>query len=197
MSEELQEVINSNPEWYKNIQYEEVKIFIKDNINSASRSFVAIGYYLKYVRDNQLFKEDGYTGISEFAKAEFGISAGQASKFMSINDRFSVDGNSPILLERYRDFSSSKLSEMLYLTDEQLEQVKIGTTVAEIREIKEPEKENAFSTSKTESEKIASEQHQPDSEPKKSNWAIGIFEDDGAAYGAMRNELIHAVFKKS
>ena len=77
MSEELQEVIDSNPEWYKDLLYQDVKIFIKDNINSASRSFVAIGYYLKYVRDNQLYKEDGYTGVSEFAKAEFGISPAQ------------------------------------------------------------------------------------------------------------------------
>jgi hypothetical protein len=150
VSEDLHEVIDSNPEWYKDLLYRDVKIFIRDNINSASRSFVAIGYYLKYIMDNQLYKEDGYTGVSDFAKAEFGISAAQASKFISINDRFSKDGNSPVLLEQYKDFSSSKLSEMLYLTDEQLEQVTITTTVAEIREIKDPENEVSFSTSKTE-----------------------------------------------
>ena len=138
-------------EWYQGtIKLDEVKQYIRANINSASRSFVAIGYYLKYIRDNELYKQEGYSGISEFAKAEFGISPAQASKFMSINDRFSVNSNSPILQERYRDFSSSKLSEMLYLTDEQLEQVTVGTTVAEIRSIKEPKKDSSFSSSKTE-----------------------------------------------
>ena len=79
MNEEMQNLMDSNLEWYKELQYQDVKVYIRDNINSASRSFVAIGYYLKYVRDNQLFKEDGYSGISEFAKAEFGISPAQAS----------------------------------------------------------------------------------------------------------------------
>lgn len=140
MSEELQEIIDSNPEWYKDLQYIDVKKFIQDNINSAARSFVAIGYYLKYIRDNELHIEDGYTDIWVFAKGEFGIGKSSASSFMGINDKFSKDGNSPILLEKYKDFSSSKLSEMLTLTDEQLEQITITTIRAEIREMKQPEK---------------------------------------------------------
>lgn len=114
----------------------DIKDLIKDNINNAAKCFVSIGYYLKYVRDNELFKEDGYSGILEFAQMEFGISKSWASRWMSINDRFSVNGNSPILQEKYRGFSRGKLSEMLYLTDEQLEQVAISATRAEIRQIR-------------------------------------------------------------
>jgi hypothetical protein len=161
MDEEIRQAIEQTKEqlpveidlkWYRGvIKLDEVKQYIRANINSASRSFVAIGYYLKYIRDNQLYKDEGYTGISDFAKAEFGISAAQASKFMSINDRFSVERNSPILQDRYREFSSSKLSEMLYLTDEQLEQVTVATTNVEIREIKNPIKQSdTFSVPKTE-----------------------------------------------
>jgi hypothetical protein len=145
VSEELQELIDSNPEWYKDLLLPDVKEFIRSNINSASRSFVAIGYYLKYIRDNQLFTEDGYQSIWEFAQSEFGISKSSSSRFMAINDRFSKDGNSPILLDQFKDFSSSKLSEMLTMTDEQLDRVTITTTVAEIREIKNPEKAVATS----------------------------------------------------
>jgi hypothetical protein len=142
-----QQPVTVNLEWYQGtIKLDDVKSFIRANINSASRSFVAVGYYLKYIRDKQLFSQDGYSSIWEFAQGEFGISKPQASKFMAINDKFSVNSNSPILLEQYKDFSSSKLQEMLYLTDNQLEQVTIGTTVAEIREIKNPEK--TVSTSK-------------------------------------------------
>ncbi len=148
MSDELQEVIDSNPEWYKELLYKEVKVFIKDNINNATRSFIAIGYYLKHIRDNAMYTEDGYENIWELAQSEFGISKSQASKFMSINDKFSKDGNSPILQDQYNDFSCSKLSEMLYLTDEQLTQVTEGTTVVQIREIKNLEK--SVSTSKQE-----------------------------------------------
>lgn len=135
-----QQPVEISLEWYVNLQLKDVKTFIRANINSASRSFVAIGYYLKYIRDHKLFTEDGYQNIWEFAQDEFGISKSSASRFMAINDRFSKDGNSPILLDQYKDFSSSKLSEMLTMTDEQLEQVTLATTVAEIRGIKNPEK---------------------------------------------------------
>lgn len=146
-----EDIINSS-EWYKDVQYKDAKNFIKENINAASRSFVAIGYYLKYIRDKKLYEQDGYQNIWEFAQAEFGISKSSASRFMAINDRFSVDGNSPILQDRYKDFSSSKLSEMLTMTDEQLEQVTVTTTVAEIREIKNPDK--VVATSQQEAEII-------------------------------------------
>ncbi|WMJ85471.1 hypothetical protein [Anaerocolumna sp. MB42-C2] len=33
--------------WYENSSLESIKNIIKDNINTASRSFLAIGYYLK------------------------------------------------------------------------------------------------------------------------------------------------------
>lgn len=146
MSEELQETAK----YYEMMNYKDTKVIIKSNINSVVGNFVAIGYYLKHIRDKEMFKEDGYQNIWDLAQAEFGISKSQASKFMAINDRFSKDGNSPILLEQYKEFSSSKLSEMLYLTNEQLEQVTVGTTVAQIREIKNPEK--VVSTSKQEPE---------------------------------------------
>jgi hypothetical protein len=149
--------MDDNPEWYKDILLVDAKEFIRANINSASRSFVAIGYYLKYIRNNEMFTEDGYQSIWEFAKSEFGIGKSSASRFMAINDRFSKDGNSPVLTEQYKDFSSSKLSEMLTMTDDQLEQVSIGTTVAEIREIKQPVKEEVVATSQQESNEIEQE----------------------------------------
>jgi hypothetical protein len=161
MDEEIRQAIESvkeqqpiqvNLDWYQDtIKLPEIKEFIRANINSASRSFVAIGYYLKYVKDKQLFSEEGYESIWEFAKTEFGIGKSSASQFMSINDKFSKDGNSPILLEQYRDFSSSKLAEMLNMTEEQLEQITPATTIVEIRQIKKPEKEEVVLTSEQES----------------------------------------------
>jgi len=155
----------------KIIGLNDIKVIIRADINAASNSFVSIECHLKYVRDNELYREDGYSGILEFAQSEFGISKSWASKWMSINDKFSVDGNSPILLEQYRDFSSGKLSEMLYLTEEQREQITIVTTTAEIREIKNPAKEkvevNIFSSTKTE------EAVKPSNEPEVILSAIG------------------------
>ena len=56
-----------------------------------------------------------------------------------MNDKFSQDGNSPYLKEEYRDFGKSQLQEMLYLTDEQMEQARPDMTAKEIREIRKPE----------------------------------------------------------
>lgn len=114
----------------------EIKEIIKDNINKASQSFISTGYFLKYVRDNNLYVEDGYKNIWEFAKGEFGICKSWACKWMQINDKFSVGGNSPELIDKYKEFKSSKLAEMVVLDDEQLCQVKPTSTIVEIRDLK-------------------------------------------------------------
>ena len=124
--------------WYKNVSYDDAKIFIRTNIESAARSFIAIGYYLKLIRDGELYREEGHENIWDFAMAEYGISKSTASRYMSMNDRFSLDGNSPIVDQKYKDFEKSKLQEMLSLTDEQLEQVTPEMKVQEIRTMRQP-----------------------------------------------------------
>ena len=124
--------------WYKNVSYDDAKIFIRTNIESAARSFIAIGYYLKLIRDGELYREEGHENIWDFAMAEYGISKSTASRYMSMNDRFSLNGNSPIVDQKYKDFEKSKLQEMLSLTDEQLEQVTPEMKVQEIRAMRQP-----------------------------------------------------------
>ncbi|WP_312426350.1 hypothetical protein [Lacrimispora sp.] len=125
--------------WYEgHISLEDAKTFIKANITTAARSFIAIGFYLKCVRDRELFKEEEYETVWDFAKAEYGISKSTASRYMSMNDRFSENGNSPNIREEYRAFGKSQLQEMLYLEDEQLEQVRPGDRVEDIRSLRKP-----------------------------------------------------------
>lgn len=125
--------------WYEGyISLEDAKTFIKANITTAARSFIAIGFYLKCVRDRELFVEEDYQDVWEFAKAEYGISKSTASRYMSMNDRFSENGNSPNIREEYRAFGKSQLQEMLYLEDDQLEQVKPGDRVEDIRNLRKP-----------------------------------------------------------
>lgn len=125
--------------WYeKQISLDDARTFIKANITTAARSFIAIGFYLKCVRDQELFLEDGYQSVWEFAQAEYGISKSTASRYMTMNDRFSQDGNSPNVKEEYKAFGKSQLQEMLALTDEQLEQVKPTDRVEDIRGMRKP-----------------------------------------------------------
>ncbi len=123
-------------QWYVNNDYDSIKVFIESNLSQMSRNFIAIGYYLKQVRDRKLFAIDGYMDIWQFAKDQYGISRSTASRWMSMNDKFSFDGNSPIMGEGYIEFNKSQLQEMLYLPEEKLEEAQPGMTVKEIRELK-------------------------------------------------------------
>lgn len=127
------------PRWYEgHISLEDAKTFIKANITTAARSFIAIGFYLKCVRDRELFLEEEYSDVWEFARSEYGISKSTASRYMSMNDRFSENGNSPNIKEEYRAFGKSQLQEMLYLEDDQLDQVGPDDRVEDIRNLRRP-----------------------------------------------------------
>lgn len=128
--------------WYAKCSLDDVRCFIGANLKTVARSVVAVGYYLKQVRDRELWKdaEDaGYLSVWDFASREFGISKSTASRYMSINDRFSEGGDSPLILEKYAELSKSQLQEMLYLTDQQADAVTQETTVQQIRAMRIPE----------------------------------------------------------
>ena len=93
--------------------YETIKQIIKGKLNSVAESFVSIGYRLKQIRDGKMYQEDGYEDIWEFAEKEYNLSQSSTSRFISINDRYSIDGNSMYLLPNYSGYGWSKLSEML------------------------------------------------------------------------------------
>lgn len=118
--------------------YEEAKNILREKLDNMKMSFIAAGYYMKYIRDHELFQKDGYESIWEFAEDNYGIKKSTASRWMSMNDKFSQGGNSPILAEEYRGFEKSQLQEMLYLDDKQMETVTPDMTVKEIREVRKP-----------------------------------------------------------
>lgn len=118
--------------------YDNAKNIIRRDLESMSRKFITIGYYLKMIRDNEMYRQDGFKDIWEFAQDTYGISKSTCSRWMAMNDKFSRDGNSPYLKEEYRDFGKSQLQEMLYLTDEQMKQARPDMTAKEIREIRKP-----------------------------------------------------------
>ena len=125
-------------QWYRSVSYKDAKIFIRTNLTSAARSFIAVGYYLKHIRDTVGYTEDGFADIWEFAQAEYGISKSTASRYMTMNDRFSQGGNSPMIRDEYKEFGKSQLQEMLALSDEQLEQVRPTDRVEDIRNMRKP-----------------------------------------------------------
>lgn len=114
---------------------------VKALLNDSKMNFVMIGYHLRKIDDDKLYRESGHENIWDFAKAQFGLSKSSASRFMAINERFSVGGYSDRLAEEYKEFSVSQMSEMLTLTDEQIRAIDSDTTIRDIRKMKPKKKE--------------------------------------------------------
>lgn len=119
--------------------YGEAKDIIRKDLESMSKKFITIGYYLKYIRDKKLYIQDGFESIWDFAQDTYGISKSTCSRWMHMNDKFSEGGNSPELRQEFASFGKSQLQEMLYLDDKQIEQAKPEMTAKEIREIRKPQ----------------------------------------------------------
>lgn len=124
---------------YEKLTSEEVAHALDHEMKQIKNGFVAAGYYMKQMRDNEYYKDYGYETIWDFAEDRYRIKKATASRWMAINDKFSKDGNSPILAVEYQEFERSQLQEMLYLEDSQLKRVTADMTVKEIREIRKPE----------------------------------------------------------
>ena len=136
---ETPEVVkHTDAEWYRDVSLEDAEVFIRSNLQSAVRSVIATGFYLKHIRDNELYLEAGYKNINEYAMDRFGLSASATSRYITRNTRFSRGGNSPLIDDRFKDFSKSQLQEMLGMSDEQLEQVTPDMTVREIWSMARP-----------------------------------------------------------
>ena len=121
----------------KEVGYQDSIDIIRDELHRTRRSFVKIGWYLKHIKDEEMFREDGYTDIFELAMDKFNISQPTANRFMNICEEFSVNHDSPELDEKFVDFSVSQLFEMLPMDEENREQITPDMTVKQIREIKE------------------------------------------------------------
>lgn len=118
-----------------NKSFNEWETELKTEITRAADSFVRIGYLLKVARDTDILQGSGYSNVVEYARAKYGLDKTQVSRFISINDRFGVEG-SPELQERYKEFGYSKLALMLQLPDEINEELSPDYSKSEINAIK-------------------------------------------------------------
>lgn len=106
-------------------------------LHKAAGSFCRIGFLLKQARDTDILKETAYTGVYDFALIEFGLDKTQVSRFININNRFSINGNSEQLLPQYAEYGVAKLSLMLTLPDELNEELSPEYSKSDIQAIKE------------------------------------------------------------
>lgn len=115
----------------------EMKQSLERELSNLKTGFIRVGYCLRRIEDSRGYEQDGYKSIAEFAKAEYGLSASTVSRFMAINERFSLDGYSERLDPKYMGFHQSIMGEMLGLPDNDLELVTPETSRQDVRELKQ------------------------------------------------------------
>lgn len=114
----------------------QMKQRLRQELLGVKQSFVRIGYVLRQIEDQKLYKQDGYKSIAEFAQAEYGLGASITSRFMSINREYSVGGYSEHLREEYAELGRSQLEEMLKLPDSDRQMIQPETAREDIRGLK-------------------------------------------------------------
>lgn len=123
--------------------YKEFKTALETELKNQAEGFVRTGYLLKKARDTEILKESGYTSVAEFAAQEYGLSKDIVSRYIAINDRYSVNGYSEQLQEKYKGYGVAKLQEMLVLPDSIVELTSPEMSKREIQTVKKEYKEEA------------------------------------------------------
>ena len=116
--------------------YQEFKGELDTELQKTAEGFVRIGYLLKVARDTDVLKDSPYKTVTEFAEAEYGLSATYVSRFISINDRFAEDGYSDKLDTKYQGFGYAKLTVMLQLPDSMNEELSPDMSKSDIEAVK-------------------------------------------------------------
>ena len=122
MEEYTQITLNEWTEWKEDI---------RRKLQETAQNFVYIGFRLRQIRDSGML--DGCSDIFEFANREYGLGKSTVSRFIAINEKFSEGGYSLEMKSEYQAIGSSKLSEMLTLTEAECLLITEKTTVKEIR----------------------------------------------------------------
>lgn len=114
---------------------------LRKDLVTTAEAFVRIGYRLKKIRDTKAYERDGYKSLGEFAEKEYGIGKSTTSTFIKIHETFGKGPDSKELQDRYKGMGSTILAEMLKLPDADRELITENTTRAQIRELKNFNKE--------------------------------------------------------
>ena len=132
--------MNEVTQWYeRDMTLAQAMDGIETNMRASVRNYIAVGFYLKAIRDRKLFQEAGYQNFEEFVRDKYDRDKGWASRCIKVNDQLSRDGNSPVLAEEYREYTVSQLVELAYLTEEQRTLANPDMTVKQLQAIRKPE----------------------------------------------------------
>lgn len=122
-------------------KYEELTEELGRTQESTVENFIVMGFILKLVDSERLYRFDGYKDIYEYGKEKFGQSRSTVSRCKNINTKYSVGGNSRELRPEYRGYCRSTLQEMLDMSESDMELITAKTPGDQARELKRAIKE--------------------------------------------------------
>lgn len=166
-------------------EYDHLRIALRDEIISGRETFVRIGYLLKVARDTDILVGSGYSTYLEFAEREFNLDSSSVSRFIGINDRFSVGHNSQELAPEYKNFGRAKLQEMLTLPDYLTETFTPEMSKSEIKAIKQEYEEEQRITPL----EVMAEPDQRQDESRIDRFVYELLKKDKDLYETLFNKL--------
>lgn len=118
---------------------------IRKEMGRIESSFLTIAFQIYWVYDTDSFKLMGYKNIYDYAEDEFNIKKTTTHNFLCIVENFAErDENGKIiekLIDKWKDFTVSKLTRCVALTDENRKIVTPQTTVKKLEEMIKQQKE--------------------------------------------------------
>lgn len=123
--------------------YDEITRNIKITMRRSAKNAVQLGYMLRRVQEGRIW-EGRHGSFREYLEKELGMEYTLATRFISMNKKYSWDGNSMDIKPEYEEYSQGLLVEMLTMPPELEGEVRPGMTVQEARDIKRGARQEAL-----------------------------------------------------
>lgn len=108
---------------------------IRSALNESAKQFVYIGFLLKEADEFCYYREGGYEDIYEYCEDNFGFGRSSTNNFIRVYRQFGSN-NGIGLLDSYKAYSYSQLTEMCSMNMKQLNECNPEMTVRELRAVK-------------------------------------------------------------
>ena len=154
MSNELVVYVNDEVSTFQNKELEQSVRKIKSysdslrfHSNQVSKFTFSIALELKHIKDNELYKEDGYSNIEEFTRKVLNCGKATTYSLLKVADNFLISGEEDrvgtIFAREDRDFSFNQLRELITLNVGKIEElVKLeklspDMTIKQVRQVRQ------------------------------------------------------------
>ena len=136
----MNELMNTNTaRTFKNARLNEITAEINSCGKSMNANTVQIAKLLGEVLDKQLYTDDGFKSVGEYAEQTFGIGKASAYQLANVGKRFYLAESATAALAADM-YSPAKLAELVKLDDEQIQNaidsgaISAASTQAQLRE---------------------------------------------------------------